>query len=75
MSEVFVSPNGSDSGATLLVIVLIIAVLIGGVFAYSNGWFMNGAKDENTEINVTVPDSSNEDKVVPTMGETSVTNY
>ena len=75
MSEVFVSPNGSDSGATLLAIVLIIAVLIGGVFAYSNGWFMNSAKNENTEINVTVPDSSNEDKVVPTMGETSVTNY
>ena len=51
------SPGQSDSGAAGMVIALIIlvAVVVGGVVLFRNGAFNNQAAQPDTNINVTIP--------------------
>jgi len=51
------SPGQSDSGAAGMVIALIIlvAVVVGGVVLFRNGAFNNQAAEPDTNINVTIP--------------------
>lgn len=74
MTEVNVSPNGADSGATLMAIVLIIALVVVGLFAYNNGWFNDKTADD-TDVNISIPSSTKDGDALPTLGETSGSSF
>ena len=49
------SPGNSDSGAGMVVgLILVLLVVVGGIFLYQRGAF-RGAAPAGTNINVTVP--------------------
>ncbi len=49
--------NGGDSAGWVVALVVIIALVVGGVLLYQNGFFRGSAPApaDNTNINVTVP--------------------
>lgn len=50
------SPGNSDSGAGMVVgLILVLLVVVGGIFLYQRGAFRAAAPAGGTNINVTIP--------------------
>lgn len=50
------SPNNSDSSAGWVVaLVVILAVVVGGIVLYQKGYFAAPSQPDTTNINVTIP--------------------
>ena len=51
------TPGPSDSGAAgwIVALIVLVAVVVGGVYMYRNGFFDRAATTDTTNINVVVP--------------------